>query len=324
MNFTLAEERAMKSAIRFLLCCTAIPLFSSWGFFAHKHINQLAIYTLPAEMMAYYKLHVNYLRDHAVDPDKRRYSVEEEAARHYLDADYYEQVLPLDTIPRRWKEAVEKYSEDTLKAYGIGPWHLEKLIWRLQEAFMRKDEKAILKQSAEIGHYAGDLCVPLHATMNYNGQMTNQRGIHGFWESRLPELFSVDYDFYVGPAQYLDDINHSIWNAFEESYAALDSVLRFERELSLTYPEEKKYTFEQKGNGIVKVYSKEYSKSYHDVLNGMVERRMRRAIHLVGCLWYTAWVNAGSPPLGYKFIEYAISEVPESKTDDAIKRPECD
>ena len=48
--------------------------------------------------------------------------------------------------------------------------------------------------------------MPLHTTENYNGQMTGQRGIHGFWESRLPELKSKDYDYFVGRAEYVENI----------------------------------------------------------------------------------------------------------------------
>jgi len=294
LNLSLPVRRSFFSVGGSLILIITL----SWGFYGHKSINRLAIYTLPTEMMGFYKANVDYLVEHSVDPDKRRYSVEEEAPRHYLDADHYELAVPLDTIPHYWKDAVAKYSEDTLKAYGIGPWHLERMMWRLEEAFAKKDPDAILKQSAEIGHYAADLCVPLHSTLNYNGQLTNQKGIHGFWESRLPELFADDYDFYVGKAEYVAHINSLIWEVFEESCAARDSVLSFERDLSKEFPEEKKYAFEEKGNGLVKVYSQEYSKAYHDKLSGMVERRMRRATYFVGCLWYTAWVNAGSPDLG--------------------------
>ncbi|MGB1318222.1 MAG: hypothetical protein ACPG5W_08450, partial [Flavobacteriales bacterium] len=40
-----------------------------------------------------------------------------------------------------------------------------------------------------------------------------------------------------------------------------------------------------------------YSEEYHKRLNGMVERRMRAAIHTIGSYWYTCWVNAGQPNL---------------------------
>jgi hypothetical protein len=51
-----------------------------------------------------------------------------------------------------------------------------------------------------LGHYIGDAHVPLHTTSNYNGQKTNQHGIHGLWESRIPEqLFDerVTFQFHA-------------------------------------------------------------------------------------------------------------------------------
>ncbi len=299
-----------------------LPLLGSWGFYGHRSINRLAVYTLPAPLIRFYKQHSDYLSEHSVDPDKRRYSAPEEAPRHYLDADAWEQELPFDTIPHYWKEAVEKWSEDSLKAYGIGPWHLEKMVYRLQKAFESRETEAILRQSAELGHYAADLCVPLHATLNYNGQLTGQKGIHGFWESRLPELYAGDYDFFVGKAHYVESVNALIWECFSESFAAKDSVLVLERQLSANFPEEKKFTFEEKGQGLVKVYSPEYSQAYHKALGGMVERRMRRALYLVGCLWYTAWVNAGSPDLEFKDLPaYSDStRHPDIRSDQEYER----
>lgn len=290
----------MKGAQRILpFLGLALVLCSSWGFYGHRNINRLAVYTLPDPLMRFYKQHADYLSGHAVDADKRRYSSDDEAPRHYLDADYYEQALPFDTLPSRWKDAVEKFSEDTLIAYGIGPWHLERMVWRLQKAFEERNSSAILKLSADLGHYAGDLHVPLHSTLNYNGQLSGQKGIHSFWESRLPELFAGEYDFYVGKAVYIERLNEAIWEAFSGSFAARDSVLELERELNARFPEEEKYAFEEKGNGLVKVYAEAYARAYHEALKGMVERRMRASLYFTGCLWYTAWVNAGSPDLDF-------------------------
>jgi hypothetical protein len=223
--------------------------------------------------------------------------VPEEAPRHYVDLDHYEQFAPIDTVPKFWKDAVAKYTEDTLNAYGIVPWHINTMKYRLTEAFKAKDVEQILKYSSEIGHYIADAHVPLHATENYNGQMTGQNGIHGFWESRLPELFSDNYDFFVGRAYYVNDVLGLAWKASEGSFAAKDSVLDFERKLSADFPSDKKYTLEQKGQTQVKIYSKEYAKAYHDMLGNQVERRMRASVLAVGCVWYTCWVDAGQPDL---------------------------
>ncbi len=282
---------------RILLLVPVFLLLSSWGFYSHRTINNTAIYALPEPLIHFYKSNADYLTEHSVDADKRRHMVPEEAPRHYLDVDYYEQALPLDTIPHYWNQAIQCFSEDTITAYGIGPWHLEKQVYFLQKAFSEKDIPRILKLSADVGHYTGDLHVPLHTTLNYNGQLTGQKGIHAFWESRLPELFAEEYDYFVGKAEYLPNINTAIWTAFEASVAARDSVLGFEKQLDSTFKGEK-YAFEDRGKGLVKTYSKAYSKAYHEMLSGQVERRMQAAIKLLADLWYTAWVNAGSPDLG--------------------------
>ena len=268
----------------------------SWGFWAHQRINRLAVFTLPPELFGVYKQHIEYLTEHAVDPDKRRYAVEYEAPRHYIDIDHYGE-YPFENVPRKWNDAVAKYSEDTLLAYGIVPWHIQRELYRLTEAFKAKDIKRIMKISADIGHYIGDSNVPLHTTENYNGQLTNQKGIHGLWESRLPELFAEEYDFYVGRAQYLEHPLDASWSCVLSSHAALDSVLSFERELSKRFPSDKKYSFENRNNVVTKVYSKEFCREYHDMLSGQVERRMRNAILMIGSFWLTAWINAGQPDM---------------------------
>jgi|TARA_B110000483_G_scaffold129466_1_gene155184 hypothetical protein len=96
-------------------------------------------------------------------------------------------------MPKKWSDAVEKFSEDTLLAYGIVPWYIQTVYNRLVKAFEQKDINYILKNSADLGHYVSDAHVRLYTNKNYNGQLTNQKGIHAFWESRLPELFSDDF-----------------------------------------------------------------------------------------------------------------------------------
>ncbi len=270
----------------------------SWGFFAHKRINRLAVFTLPPEMIGLYKRNLNYVTEHAVDPDKRRYVGKEEAPRHYIDIDHFGDGMDaFKQMPRKWTDAVQKYTEDTLKAYGIVPWHIDRMVFRLTKAFEEKDLDRILRYSADMGHYIADSHVPLHTTENYNGGMTDQKGIHGFWESRLPELFSDNYDFLVGRAEYVDDPLEFAWEIVEASHSAKDSVLNIERELNDEWPTDQKYNMENRGQVLMKVYSQEYSAEYHSRMNGMVERRMRAAIHAIGSMWYTSWVNAGQPDL---------------------------
>lgn len=287
-----------------------------WGFFAHERINRLAVFTLPPEMIGFYKRNITYIAEASVNPDRRRFAVVDEAPRHYLDLDHYGDSA-LYNMPRFWNEAVEKYTEDTLKAYGILPWHIQRMYLQLRDAFLVKDPQRILKVSAELGHYLADAHVPLHTTENYNGQLTDQVGIHAFWESRLPELFFDEYDFFVGPASYISNPQFEAWKAIESSHKALDSVLHYEKELAAKFGE-KKYSFEVKGKQTLKVYSKEYAKAYHELLSGMIERQMRTCIKRLGGFWYSAWVDAGQPDLK-KLIDYTPSEEELKKNREEVE-----
>ena len=268
-----------------------------WGFFAHKKINNYAVFLLPPQMMVFYKSNIDFITEHATDPDKRRYAVAAEGARHFIDIDNYGP-YPYNNLPRKWKEAVDCFGEDSLNSNGIVPWHVQVMLGRLTKAFKEKNFSSILKNSAEMGHYIADAHVPLHASSNHNGQKTDQKGIHGFWESRIPELLAdKDFDFFIGKATYIPDPAAFIWDRVLESANAADSVLQFEKELSAKFPGDKKYAFEKRNNILIKQYSSAYSLAYNKKLNGMIERRMRQSIFAVASFWYTAWVNAGQPDL---------------------------
>lgn len=281
-----------------IVCLLSIASKSyCWGFFAHKKINYLAVFLLPPQMMVLYKPNIEFLTEHAVDPDKRRYAVAAEGPRHYLDIDHYGK-YPYKELPHKWTDAVAKFGADTLQGYGIVPWHVQIMLNRLTMAFKEKDFSSIMKNSAEIGHYIADAHVPLHASSNHNGQYTNQKGIHAFWESRIPELLAdKQFDFFIGKAEYIKDPGIFIWNRIIESGREADSVLSIEKELSLHFPGDRKYSFEKRNNVLLRQYSSEYTIAFDKKLNGMVERRMRQAIFAVASFWYTAWVNAGQPDL---------------------------
>ncbi len=298
----------------FLLLIAWLPSYC-WGFYAHQKINYYAVFLLPPEMMVLYKPYVGFLSEHAVDPDKRRYAVPDEGPRHYIDIDHYGK-YPYDSLPRKWNDAVVKFSEDSLKTYGIVPWHVQTMLIRLTSAFKEKDFSKIMKTSAEIGHYIGDAHVPLHTNSNHNGQYTNQKGIHGFWESRVPELLAEkEFDFFIGKAEYIKTPGDFIWKRILESAKASDSVLLFEKELTKQFGDDKKYSFEERNGKTIRQYSSAFTIAFNKKLDGMIERRMRQSIYAIASFWYTAWVNAGQPDLkslvNQQFTEQDLKEFEE-------------
>jgi len=364
---------------------------SEWGFYTHRLINRVAVYTLPTEMIGWYKPFIDYLSDHAVDPDKRRYANKHEAVRHYIDLDhwgegsydhvprYWDQILALNmeaysidrgdtfflfrAIPHElWSDTLGDsasrlqlvrnhylrqyyedmatipcdslqlifpelkckghetvYLEDVFTEHGIVPYHLQVMQRRLTNAFKNDDLESILRISAELGHYVADACVPLHTTSNYNGQLTNQVGIHAFWESRIPELFAIEaFDMVVGTATYIENPVSYFWGLVLDSHKEVDRVLGSEKELSLTYPTDKQYCFEDRLNQNIRTQCTDYARAYHLAMDKMVEDRFRVAVKAVGDAWYTAWVDAGQPtPPVHKTINKRTAE--DDELDKAAK-----
>ena len=361
---------------RTIIVFFSIAIFSNfkspdWGFFGHRIINRFAVFTLPQEMLGFYKKHIEYLTQHAVDPDKRRYALKTEATRHYIDIDVWDS-LPFEKIPRDFEKAVFEYGQfvqidhelDTmdlsvqsqristlpeirrfimedryaneinlpvhlrrltglqkdslsrivfinrLAQNGVLPYFLEEFYKRLVYSFKSGNVKAILKVSADIGHYIGDAHVPLHTTINYNGELTDQIGIHAFWESRLPELYAdIEYDFLVGKAEYISDIRTFVWNTIIESHGCLEEVLLNERKLREEFPSDLQMCYDIRNEITTFTQCQEFSKAYHESLDGMVEERMRQSIYAIGSIWFSAWIDAGQPvldSLNYKPIEENI------------------
>lgn len=286
-----------------------------WGFYAHQQINRLAVFTLPTDMIPFFKKHIQFLTDNAVNPDKRRYAVAGEAPKHFIDLDAYADTTTT-TLPRYYRDAVDLYGADSLALHGLVPWQIQLSKFQLTEAFKQRDTRRILRLAADIGHYIADANVPLHTTRNYNGQKTGQEGIHGFWESRLPELFSTGYDFFTGPAEYIESTQRAAWGAVFGAHAALDSVLTFEKNLTAAFGETRKFSFEERNGITAKVYAADFSEQYHQALSGQVERQMRASVKMVGDFWYTCWVDAGQPDLRpLATVQLTDAEVQEDKAE---------
>jgi hypothetical protein len=338
----------------------------------------MAVFTLPIELIGFYKKNIEYMTEHAVDPDKRRYATKHEAVRHYIDIDKWDKI-PFPNVPRDFEEAIIKHCmikfvsgsdsvyfdklvtkdsfylstshfdgvnlkidyptfvkywkkvvkpmyyedewklsgydldelfntnyfrenkidvliEDYFSEHGIVPFHLEATLAKLTRAFENKDKPSILRISAEFGHYIADANVPLHTTSNYNGQLTDQIGIHAFWESRIPELFAEsDYDFFVGKAEYIENTRDYIWNFIIKAHRNLDSVLIIEKRLSKTFDSDRQFCYDERLGQTIRIQCPEYAAAYTNAMGSMVEEQMRSSIHGIGSLIYTAWVNAGQP-----------------------------
>ena len=268
-----------------------------WGFPVHRHINRSAAEALPPPLRGWMMEEVEWLSAHATDADKRKHAVEKEAPRHYLDLDAAA-LSCLDTLgPSPWfGPAVEACTEDTLWEYGVLPWQIQWTYGRLVAAMDSGGSRAILRYAVDLGHYVADAHVPLHTTVNYNGQLTGQTGIHSLWETRLPALYGGGYGLLAQEVGYVPDVNAWAWEVVRESHAELDLLLGAEHVITREWVGNT-HVREQRGGIVALERAEPWCQAYHDSLGGMVERRWRSAIEGVASLWYSAWVDAGQPDL---------------------------
>lgn len=344
--------RALALLMAFLCLSSSVD----WGFYAHRKVNRYAVYTLPDPLFNFYKRHQSYVEVHAVDADKRRYAVKQEAAFHYIDLDVYRgDSADLQTLQKaRWKYSTAEIQKggvsifqkqigdtsgyyalqldtiselddwlgsmapeetlllereatgenwqlavvDSFTQHGLLPYRLERMVYSLEKAFVEKDVPAILRLSADIGHYVGDAHVPLHTTENYNGQLTNQLGIHGFWESRLPELFHNKTKFIqIRPAEYVPDYKAYIWQMINESHSEVERVFLCEKTARGEIDEDNQMCYDQRAGAFHWQPCPEYAAAFDRCMGSMVWSRWEWSINRLGSLWYTAWLNAGEPDL---------------------------
>ena len=277
------------------------PILFSWGPYGHEHINHAAVLSLPAPLQTFFYNHIDFITQESSVPDLRKYTLNDDAEkpRHFIDLENFG--AP-ENLPSSLSEAKKKYDEKFLQQNGILPWYIEDMMEKLTIAFKGKRKTEILFLAADLGHYIGDAHMPLHTSANHDGQLTNQKGLHAFWESQLTELFGDKYNYYMSEAVYINDIPKETWRIIKTTHLLVDTILLADRELKQQFQVDSIYLKDASGQ-IIKnkfyapVHSVGYSQQYNQKLNGMIEKQMRSAILATTNFWYTAWVNAGKPDL---------------------------
>ncbi|MGO4821755.1 MULTISPECIES: zinc dependent phospholipase C family protein [unclassified Flavobacterium] len=273
----------------------------SWGIVGHERINKAAVMALPKPMQVFFYNHIDFITQESTVPDLRKYILQDRAEnpRHYFDMENFGAV---DSFPKTMAEAKKKYDDKFLSKNGTLPWHIQDMMAKLTQAFKDKRKSEILFIAAELGHYIGDAHMPLHTSDNHDGQLTDQKGIHSLWESRLPELFVKNYKFTVSPAHYYENVDQATWDMIHDTHSLVPALLAADKGLRTSLATNQIFVTDASGaivknkyNGVR--YTDEYAGKFHTALNGMVESQMKKAVTATASFWYTAWVNAGKPDL---------------------------
>ena len=202
-------------------------LLFAWGAWGHQHISHAAVFALPPEMRIFFYNHIDYITTESTVPDVRKFAMtdREEYGRHFIDVEGFGD-KPFETLPKTWKEAKAKYSADTLQKFCTLPWYVQEMQTKLTTAFKERRKDAILFLAGDIAHYIADAYMPLHTSLNHDGQLTDQRGA-----ARLQGA-AVDMGAYETPAGSLTNCSldmdgDSLVQANKEGLVLVRAMLGF-------------------------------------------------------------------------------------------------
>jgi hypothetical protein len=286
------------SAVSVFLCCAVIIVsLCSWGFYVHETATQLAVYELPKHLRRFFFSNIDSLTANAIRPDKRRYTDKNEAAKHFIDIENYDDSAAYK-MPEDFKTAIQTYSLDTLKKYGYVPYQVLIEYDSLISAFKQKNADSIIFYADDLAHYIEDANVPLHTSSNYDGQLTNQKGLHVLWESEIPELGLSDYNLHSKhTATYIKNKPAVVWNAIRKAHALLPEIFEKEKQVSKNLPDSLKYIEKIYYGKKTKFYSAAFAKQYAVALGSTINEQLITSTDMVADFWFSAWVDAGKPNL---------------------------
>ncbi len=205
-----------KSILRFVFLVVVLaPLNSwAWGRRGHQIVGETAAQVVSSEPES------GFMRDHSFDigyyanvPDfiwKRPETYGTEKAEHFMDFDIFKRELgkhpevekPFELSRAEFNAKFPEIKNDAGRAF----WRIRELSTQLENTARalremleptgptrQKLQEKWLLTAGVMAHYVGDLGMPLHVSENYDGQMTGQKGIHGYFEETMvdqlyPEL----------------------------------------------------------------------------------------------------------------------------------------
>ena len=263
----------------------------------HRTVAQLAIYELPRSMQAFFFTNKDSLVYGAPRPDIRRTKDESEGSKHYMDMERFG-ADAFKVVPHNFQEAVAKYTLDTLEKYGTLPYVVMEYMDKLTQAFRSQNEDSIVFYAADLSHYIADAHVPLHTSINYDGQLTGQHGIHDLWETTVPEVEITNYNLSSRhKARYLQSPSDEIWKIIEHTFSLLPEVFEKEKEVSKNFTDSTKYRWEVRWGKNRRFYTREFASQYSRALKTSINDQLIASSNALADFWYTAWVNAGKPDL---------------------------
>jgi hypothetical protein len=267
--------------ILFFLSSSSGMLFA-WGEEGHALIARKAVELLSDEMTDFKKWK-QYIEDHSSDPDKRKKDDKSEEPKHYIDIDFYREFRMGEMIYD--KEAlVGRYGDSIVTAMGILPWATLDTYNGLVYAFKQKNRDRMLVYVTDLAHYVADGHQPMHTVLNYDGQLSNQKGLHARYEIHMVNKYlkELENSFYHQAPYYIDNPLDYIFYYITNANLISDLVFTAD-------------------NAAVGQAGERDSDDYYKILwfrtKYITTMQMNNAANALASMIHSAWLDAGKPDL---------------------------
>jgi hypothetical protein len=259
----------------------------AWGGAAHRHIMARAIELLPAELKPFFVQHKDEMVMRVIDPDLFRVLGWQEDQNHFVNFGAKELgKYPFKELPREYGAAIEKFGMATLKRNGLLPWRQQEEFGNLRRAFEGFSRETYAPGNAVLfaavmSHYIQDAHQPLHASVNYDGQLTGNTGIHSRFESALFERFQSRLTIRPAPPSPILNARDAAFDALLASYKLVEPILEADQAA-------------KQGKD---TYDDEYFERLFTKVRPILERQLGEAMTATAGLIMGAWEQAGRPAL---------------------------
>lgn len=273
--------------VRFALLMSAIAVVTlpasgwTWGFGTHHYIAQNYSQHLPAAMdgLQAYDAQVDL---HVTDPDSRKSATPGENVRHYIDIDYYPEFFA-GTLPHDRTQLEALYTPQIVYNTGVLPWAVGEVVATLTQQFQNGQWSLVATTIADLCHYVGDAHQPLHCTKNYDGKDTQNDGIHLRYESTMMNDHLGELVTPPMTVVYYPNVVDAMFDLITTSWGGVATILQADDDAKVA-----------SGGSTT-------STTYKNVLWAETETMTRAQVNAAtlatASFVYTAWVNAGYPPV---------------------------
>lgn len=277
-----------------------------WGDEGHRIVLEAAARLLPEPVRSFYGAQLPFLLAHASDPDDWSVIDPEEARRHYIDLELLGEE-PLADLLATYEEAVARFGPETLREAGTLPWTIVRFSQRLAQAMREEDWERSALLAAALAHYTADACMPLHTTVNYKGQFTDNlilddrtehRHVHVRFEVAMLRQFRAEIKGRVvsrlAVVRPAEDPLALVRELLAESHSRIDPILRADKDLVVEFG----------GRFTPDFYADLYERT-----GDVAADQLARAARATASLWLWAWKEAGSPEVPSERVAFGEQAV---------------